>query len=143
MRIYTLIFASMISIGARAEAEEEGAAKDRVGLGKAVIAATKEQGIKLSEKALKTLELGFMPLHSSQVTVPHGALVHFQDFSAIYRLRDGWFRLVEVEPVINGNHVSFSSKEFKPGDQVVIQNGSLIRVVELDVFGPEADACVD
>lgn len=143
MKTVGLLLTILFSFHSFAESDEGGAAKDRVGPGKAVVAASQDQGIKLSDKALKTLDLAFVPVQNSHLGVPRSALVYFQDFSAIYRLRDGWFRMVEVEPSYTGDQATFSSKDLKPGDQVVIRNGSLLRVVELDVFGPEADACAD
>ena len=123
--------------------EEEGKTKDRVGPGKAVIAANEKEGFKLSEKAQQSLNLSFSKVTSLKVTVPLDALISFQDFLAVYRLRNGWFRLVEVEPHIQGQQATFTSKDLNPGDQMVITNGGLLRVVELDIFGPEADACAD
>ncbi|MBX3022770.1 MAG: efflux RND transporter periplasmic adaptor subunit [Bdellovibrionales bacterium] len=143
MKRIFLLLTVLVSFQLIAEDEEGGGAKDRVGPGKAVIAADKDKGIKLSEKALKTLDLAFVQVQNPHLSVPRSAMVYFQDFSAIYRLRDGWFRMVEVEPSINGEQATFSSKDLKQGDQVVVRNGSLLRVVELDVFGPEADACAD
>lgn len=126
-----------------AHSEEEGKTKDRVGPGKAVIAANEKEGFKLSEKAQQSLNLSFSKITSSKISVPSDALISFQDFLAVYRLRNGWFRLIEVEPRTQGQQATFTSKELNPGDQVVIANGGLLRVVELDIFGPEADACAD
>lgn len=138
-----LALALSLSASLAFAAEEGGAAKDRVGPGKAVEAANEKDGFKLSEKALRGMGLTLAKVSSAQQTVPMQSLIRFQDFSAIYRVRDGWFRLVEVEPSISGGRASFSSKEFHLGDQLVLQGGSLLRVVELDIFGPEADACAD
>ena len=124
-------------------AEENGASKDRIGPGKAVVAANEKEGFKLSEKAQKSLKLAFAQVNHQTITVPSSSLVKFQDFLGVYRLRDGWFRLVEVEPTIRGDQAIFSSKDLIPGDQMIVQNSGLLRVVELDIFGPEADACAD
>ncbi len=126
-----------------AEEAEEGK-KGRVGPGKAVVEASEKEGLRLSEKALKNLELKFQSVEGkSTLVVPAASLVHFQDFSAVYRERAGWFKMVEVEPVIRGSSASFTSKDILPGDHIVIKNSGLIRVIDLDVFGPEADACAD
>lgn len=141
MIILGLITALLLS--STGHAKDEGAQKDRIGPGKAVIAANEKEGIKLSNKAVKGLELKYAPVNGSQITVERNALIKFQDFLAVYRLRDGWFRMIEIEPKFQGNHAVFSSKDLQPGDQIVVSNGALLRVVELDVFGPEADACAD
>ena len=142
MRTYILV--TLVSLFMPlAHGEEESKSKDRVGPGKAVIAANEKEGFQLSEKAQKSLNLTFAEVNSSSISVPTNALVSFQDFLAIYRLRNGWFRLVEIEPSIHGEVATFTSKDLKPSDQMVVGNGGLLRVVELDVFGPEADACAD
>ena len=143
---YILVCVSvLISVTAsRAEEGSEGGEqKSRVGPGKAVLEASEKTGLRLSDKAIRSFALTFKEVTSAEVSVPISALVRFQDFVAVYRKRDGWFRMVEIEPVIQGGLARFSSKDLVPGDQVVSANGGLIRVVELDVFGPEADACVD
>jgi hypothetical protein len=143
MKFFALILTLTLCIPGFAEEEGEGAQKDRVGPGKAVVAASQEEGIKLSEKAMKTLEIKFLEINGSAVSVPKSALIQFQDFSAIYRERAGWLKMVEVEPVFKNGHAIISSKEFRGGDRLVVENGGLLRVVELDIFGPEADACAD
>lgn len=143
MNKYLLIFIVFLSVGAVHGEEETKASKDRIGPGKAVTAANENDGFKLSEKAKWNLNLSVENVEGKTVTIPKKSLVRFLDFLAAYRLRDGWYRSIEVEPTINGEYATFSSKEFKPGDQVVVKNTGLLRVVELDVFGPEADACAD
>lgn len=133
----------MFSFNAFSEEAEEGK-KGRVGPGKAVTEASEKEGLKISEKAQKNLDLEFMTVSSgSTLSVPTTALVHFQDFSAIYRERGGWFKMVEIEPSVRGSVAQFTSKDISPGDRVVVRNSGFIRVIELDVFGPEADACAD
>jgi len=125
-------------------AEEGEAPKTRVGPGKAVLEATMENGIRLSEKAANNLELRLSPIQrNGTITIPTAALVKFQDFYAVYRKRDGWFKMIEVEPLVTNGTSTVSSKDLKMGDEIVIENAELLRVVDLDVWGPEADACVD
>lgn len=142
---FFLILTIVLSSLSFAQGEESGkSAKDRVGPGKAVLAASEKDGLQLSDKAIKNFSLEFQNVNElSKITVPNSALVRFQDFTAVYRERNGWFRMIEIEPKIKGTSVIFFSKDVKPGDRIVIQNAGLIRVVELDVFGPEADACAD
>lgn len=127
-----------------ARSEEGEAPKNRFGPGKAVIEAQEASGIKLSEKATRNLELQFASVtQTGFVAVSPAALIKFQDFFAIYRKREGWFKMLEVEPRSSNGKVVISSKELKAGDEVVTTNADLLRVVDLDVWGPEADACVD
>lgn len=133
----------IMSAIAFAEPTESGK-KDRIGPRKAVLEASEKEGLRLSEAAIKNLELNLLLLRSSSsISVPTSALVRFQDFIAVYRERDGWFRMVEIEPVINRSSARFSSKDFQPGDRIVTANAGLLRVIDLDIFGPEADACAD
>lgn len=139
---YVLIFSTLLPIFS--EAEEGEAPKARIGPGKAILEATMDNGIRLSEKAAHNLELFLSPVKQSGfITVPTSALVKFQDFYGVYRKRDGWFKMVEVEPSIKNGTSVISSKELKIGDEIVVANADLLRVVDLDVWGPEADACVD
>ncbi len=143
MRNLLVIFVLVFTFKTFAEEAEEGK-KGRVGPGKAVIEANEKDGLKLSEKALKNLDLEFITAaNGATLAVPASSVVHFQDFSAIYRERSGWFKMVEIEPVMRGTSVQFTSKDISPGDRIVTRNPGFIRVIDLDVFGPEADACAD
>ncbi|MGE3681030.1 MAG: hypothetical protein AB7G93_04830 [Bdellovibrionales bacterium] len=143
MRNLFIIFVLIFAFKAFGEGVEEGK-KGRVGPGKAVIEASEKEGLRISEKALKNLDLEFVTAsNGAALTVPMTALVHFQDFSAIYRERGGWFKMIEIEPVIRGSTALFTSKDISPGDRIVTRNSGFIRVIDLDVFGPEADACAD
>lgn len=134
----------LISSPVVAWTEEGEAPKGRIGPGKAVLEAIEANGIRLSEKAIQNLNLRFAPVaENGTVKVQATALVKFQDFLAIYRKRDGWFKMVEVEPRIQNGIAFITSKDLKVGDEVVIENSPLLRVVDLDVWGPEADACAD
>lgn len=141
---YLVIVACLLFAQKGFSEEAEGGKKDRVGAGKAVTAASEKEGLRLSEKAVKSLDLNFVTVaQSSALTIPATSLVRFQDFTAIYRERSGWFKMVEIEPVIQGTSVHFTSKDILPGDRIVTKNAGFIRVIDLDVFGPEADACAD
>lgn len=143
MKNLLLITCLLFSIKSFTEEAEEGK-KGRVGPGKAVIESSEKEGLKLSQKAAKNLELEFMTANQSTLRVPISSLVRFQDFSAIYRERAGWFKMVEIEPVAIGmSAIQFVSKDILPGDRIVTKNAGLLRVIDLDVFGPEADACAD
>lgn len=125
-------------------ADESEAPKSRIGPGKAVLEAVEANGIRLSEKAVQNLNLRFSPIATDEAAkIPVTALVKFQDFLAVYRKRDGWFKMVEVEPRIQNGTALIASKDLKLGDEIVVENASLLRVVDLDVWGPEADACAD
>lgn len=142
---YMMLIACLLFFSTQGFTEEaEEGKKSRVGSGKAVIEASEKEGLKLSEKALKNLELEFQTMTDKRIqAVPISSLVHFQDFAAVYRERAGWFKMVEIEPTIHGSYAQFTSKDILSGDRIVTKNSGLIRVIDLDVFGPEADACAD
>jgi hypothetical protein len=142
LEISVLIVSAFVS--GQTLAGDGEASKSRIGPGKAVVEAQEVTGIKLSEKATHNLELQVTQVvQAGTVTIPPTALIKFQDFFGIYRKREGWFKMIEVEPRSANGKVTISSKELKNGDEVVTTNADLLRVVDLDVWGPEADACVD
>ena len=66
------------------------------GLGKGVVEASEKDGIKLSQKAVQTLGLKTVSISSSNIhTLPLGALIYFQEEVGVYRLRSGFFKLIE------------------------------------------------
>lgn len=100
--------------------------------------ASLQNGFKLNEQAKKNIALKTKKIESSPYTVPAVALVYYGDKVGLYRLRDGWFKLIEIKDRINKNtSVTFNSLEFKVGDEVAIEGVALLRVSEMDVFGGE------
>lgn len=125
------------------ETGREEEISSNVGPGFAVIEAQHDRGFKLSEKAHKTLGLELRKIQGTSVlTVPAGSLVFFKDEVGVYRVRDGWIKLIEGETETRGATARFNPKEksaFKPGDQIVTAGVPLLRVTELDAFsGSEA-----
>ena len=56
----------------------------------------------------------------------------------VYRLRDGWFKLVKIQIMSKGNEQAFiKSSELKSGDSIVVKGAALLRVSEMDAFGSE------
>lgn len=123
--------------------EEEGAEESAggVGPGKAITAASKRVGIKLSEKAIQALEIRWQPVQSTTThQIPVQSLVMFQSEVGVYRLRDGWFKLAEGKIISRSElSVTFQSGEIRPGDQLVISGVPLLRVTELEAWGGSGD----
>ncbi|MBX9767488.1 MAG: hypothetical protein K2X47_09480 [Bdellovibrionales bacterium] len=143
-KLIVLAIALMVPCFVFSDEDEGKIAKSRVGPGKAVLEASETEGLKLSEPAKANLTLDFQIVDSaSPISVPESAIVYFQDFTAVYRERNGWFRMIEIEMVKAKDRVQFASKDIQSGDRIVTRNPGLIRVIDLDVFGPEADGCVD
>ena len=110
-----------------------------VGEGKAVEAASRERGIRLSEKAARTIGIATESVKrvgAGDYALSPQCVVYFQDKKGVYRLRDGWFKLVEVEVVRQlAKGIVIRSDGIKPGDNVVSAGVPLLRVSELEAFG--------
>ncbi|MBK7546272.1 MAG: hypothetical protein IPI56_11110 [Elusimicrobia bacterium] len=122
----------------RKEGHEEGEeeASSGVGPGNAVTATDAEKGLQLSDEAVKTLEIKTQAA-PEEFTLPKSAIVTFKDETGVYRLRDGWYKLIEGEARPQGVLVRFipqRKKDLRPGDTIVVEGAPLLRVAELDAF---------
>lgn len=117
-----LILAALLAVSAAASGEHEEASS-RTGPGKAILEASAERGLKLSEAALKRLGIKTARL-TNPPRVPKLSLLQTAEETSVYRLREGWFKRVHADDV-------------KAGDVVVVAGAPLLRVAELDVLGGE------
>lgn len=119
--------------------EEEGGT--RFGPGKAITAANKKDGIQLSEKATKTLGLSHITATGTGTfKLPFKSAVFFQNEVGIYRLKNGWHKLIEVELISKTTtEVVVKSSELKSGDQVAKDGVPLLRAAELEAWGGSGD----
>lgn len=116
--------------------EEAEEASPGVGPNKAITEADHEKGFKLSPEATKTLAIKSAPathLTSGGGIVPKSALAFFQGEVGVYRLRDGWYKLVEV--TLTPKTSSIKTNEFKANDQIVVEGVPLLRIADLDASG--------
>ena len=103
--------------------------------GKAVFLTSPESGMKISEKALKNIEVKLMKFSPAQA-FPVESIVRFQDQTGVYRVRQGWFKLVPVQfKNTNERRVSIQSKDLQAGDEIAVHGADLLRVSEMDAFG--------
>ncbi len=141
MKIQILIISFLVLISnfpaAYSEETGEEEASSGIGPGKAVTETSKTLGLKLSEKAIQTLSLHTSAIQSQNThRLPSKAIVYFQDEAGIYREKDGWYKLIEVEIVSRaGVETTIKSSDLKPGDHLVIDGVPLLRVAELNAFG--------
>ncbi len=105
-------------------ADEEGSGN--IGPGKAILEAHEEDGIRLSDKAIKRLKINTTILSQRPFSYPTSALVKHQEETSLYRHRQGWFKLIPPD-----------SEDLKPGDEIVVSGAALLRAAELDAFGEE------
>lgn len=103
--------------------------------GKAVFLTSPELGMKIGEKALKNIEVKLMKFSPPQA-FPVESIVRFQDQTGVYRVRQGWFKLVPVQfKSTNEQLVSIQSKDLQAGDEIAVHGADLLRVSEMDAFG--------
>lgn len=119
--------------------EEEPSAS--VGPGKAITHATKKSGIQLSQSAVQTLGLKLQTVQTRGIhIVPKKAVARFQDEAGVFRLRDGWYKLVEITPLPQSEtQCTVKTDDIQPGDQIVIEGAHLLRVAELEAWGGSGD----
>jgi hypothetical protein len=105
---------------------------------KAVTEASPEFGFKLSQSAIQNIgvETQATGRSAGKLTLPKSALVHSLNLLAVYRLREGWFKLVPINLVSQkGDLVTFLTANILDGDRIVIQGAALLRVAEMETFG--------
>lgn len=126
------------SVRAAAHGDMNGAA---VGPDKAVLEADHDKGFRLSAKALANIGLKSVPARGDGTNwiVPRSALVQFQDHTALYRLRDGWFLKLDVNASVKGSEAVVKTAGLRAGDAVASEGVGLLRATDLDVGGGEDD----
>lgn len=124
--------------------EGEAPTPSGVGEGKAIIQATANNGMRLSEDALKamTIQTASVSVTSADtVKIPPKSVLYFQADTGVYRLRDGWFKLVEGKVLSrNPTEVVFQSKDLRTGDQIVTNGAPLLRLGDLNIWSGGGDA---
>ncbi len=136
-KIYLLPFSIFIGFSFSHAQSPEGVEGFRAGPALAVQEANLKDGFRLSDKAkevigVKTKKLGTRPFSISQ-----SSIVHYGDKAGVYRYRDGWFKLIEVQIQNKSQAVEISSSELRDNDEVAVQGVALLRVSEMDAFGGE------
>jgi hypothetical protein len=127
-KIALILFLLSLGSWGRIRAEEPAAA---------VREASPEKGLRLSEKALETLEVALAPVRSVDgIEVPIAALVYYQDHVGVYRKRGDWFKLVDITILGKSEaRASIRCAELKGGDEVAVKGAPLLRVAEMEAFG--------
>lgn len=127
----------MIISGWQVLAQEETSGI-RAGPTLAVLEANLKDGFRLAEKARKVIGLVTKPLGSKPHMIPPSALVNYGDRVGVYRLRNGWFKLIEIKnnEALKGSVVT-SGVELKDDDEIAVEGVALLRVSEMDAFGGE------
>lgn len=145
MKFYTsvLILAVSLVFGHLALAEEVSETDSRVGVGKAVESFDKEQGFKLSPKAMKALGIQFQSLSGNGPwKVSKSSLVHLKQSAAVYRRYDGWISMVLVKIVSQDvAGVWIKAADLEAGDDVAVQGVPFLRMTDSDLNAGTVDSC--
>lgn len=104
-----------------------------IGEQKAIIEVDESKGFKLSESAIKTLGIQTLAVLEQPIDLPSGSLVHLNDQTFIYRLRDGFFKSISFKllKLTPEKFYRIESHELKPGDQIAISSTGLLRVTDI------------
>ncbi|OYZ23535.1 MAG: hypothetical protein B7Y39_04305 [Bdellovibrio sp. 28-41-41] len=138
MKNNILIGISIVSIvTANVFAQEEGNGF-RAGATLAVQEANLKDGFRLTDKAKEAIGVKTKALGPKPFKLSANSLVHYSDKVGVYRLRQGWFKLIEVKKTNQDNgSVLISSSDLKESDDVAVEGVALLRVSEMDAFGGE------
>ncbi len=119
---------------ARGQAENTGI---RAGPSMAVTEANARNGFRLSKKAKQVIGVVLKRIEAASHRVPSSALIYYGPRIGVYRLRSGWFKLIELQ---TSGPMAFSPKnppDLMDDDEIVVVGGALLRVAEMDAFGGE------
>lgn len=111
--------------------------------GGAVTAFSKEDGFKLSNKAVSNLGVTFNALKGAGPwMIPKSALVRIKHSTGVYRKWDGWITMVLVKVLNQTNEtVTIKSIDLQAQDEVAITGIPFLRMTEADLNSDTVDAC--
>ena len=117
-----------------AHGEEEN---PQVGPNKGILAASEDEGIKLSPEAEKNFEIKKLKV-TNGVTfeIPKDAVVTAGLEVNLYRYRAGFYKRIDFDQLSrSGNKISIRSKDLKSGDEIAISGLGFLRIAEIAAFG--------
>jgi hypothetical protein len=122
----------------KGDPEEKHEEASRFGPTKGVIEAEPKLGFKLHERASANFKIEVMKLGASPWRIPSSALVFAKEERHVYRLKDGFFKSIDVK-ILKREGASFlvSSSELSSGDQIVSAGTGFLAIVDEAVFGAE------
>tara|TARA_Y100000296_G_C5142934_1_gene242129 strand:- start:724 stop:1341 length:618 start_codon:yes stop_codon:yes gene_type:complete len=111
--------------------DEHGSAKS-IGLGKAILEVDKVKGLKLSDEAIKTLNLTLKKVSTEVFSIDRDSLVVSKSMKGIYRFRDNFFKYLPVTSINKKQGKYFVRvKGIVAGDHVVTGGVGLLRVTDV------------
>jgi hypothetical protein len=115
------------------EAEEKGHEEGSAAVGpdKGILEKG-PKGIRLSPEAIKTFDLKFAQVGSSEFDLPKDALVEIRDGRFVYVVNENWISRVKAEVIQKReSQVRVRIAEFNPQLQVIVKGVGFVRGAEL------------
>lgn len=131
---------TQLSLGSESKKEETTV---EIKKGGAVTAFTKEDGFKLSKKAMSNLGVTFNALKGAGPwMIPKSALVRIKHSTGVYRRWDGWITMVLVKVLSQTKEtITIKSVDLQDQDEVAITGVPFLRMTEADLNSDTVDAC--
>jgi hypothetical protein len=139
-----IVLVTLISMNQSLFASGEDLAKTvELKKGGAVTAFTKEDGFKLSKRAINNLDVHFQNLEGNGPwRVPKSSLVRIKHSIGVYRRYDGWITMVLVSVTQRSkNSVLVKSVDLQTGDDIAVSGVPFLRMTEADLNSDTVDAC--
>lgn len=126
-----------------ASGEAETGTTVEIKKGGAVTAFSKDDGFKLSDKAIKNLGVTFTTVSGKGPwMIPKSALVRVKHSTGVYRKWDGWITMVLVKVLKQTKEtVTIKSIDLQDQDKVAITGVPFLRMTEADLNSDTVDAC--
>jgi hypothetical protein len=117
-----------------AHGEEEN---PQIGPNKGILAASEDEGIKLSPEAEKNFEIQkFKITAANSFEIPKDAVVTAGLEVNLYRYRAGFYKRIDFDQISrSGSKISIRSKDLKSGDEIAITGLGFLRIAEIAAFG--------
>lgn len=117
-----------------AQNEEEN---PQVGPNKGILAASEDEGIKLSPEAEKNFEIQKLKVFNpSSIEIPKDSLVTAGVEVNLYRYRAGFYKRIDFEQLSRSkNKISIRSRDLQSGDEIAITGLGFLRIAEIAAFG--------
>lgn len=139
MRLFIFICTTVAILTTTFVFAEEEIKSPSVGPGKAVLEASKEEGIRLSEKAKKTIGIKTFKV-AANLQIPAAALIHERAEFGVYVKKGEWFKYIEVEAENpSASIIKIESNKIHAGDEIVVSDVPLLRLAELNLSSAGGD----
>ena len=113
-------------------ADEAALEAPSVGEGKAVLEADAQKGFRLSPSAQEILGIKTQSFVAVS-HLPKTSWIACRDNVGVFRVRDHWFQWVLIKKS-DLKESDLKEPDFKKNDQIVVEGGPALRVVQMDVL---------